>query len=214
MHGDVKLERVLFDDYRYYRNYTTYMRKQKSERPYLRDLKVSAMRLKLFAEMIVWCRTNSVEPRQWLYSLFDSRKWVYPPRLESTHLCSKKHLIKFPEVSNYTLFKQRQINQQNLDALSVQAFDPNRDIGLAIENVKRSYLFRNDFQVCMLRIAEETYGYHPRSTVCARCPVTAECETRLGQLVDFDIQALRRGEITSEMARSKVLAGAQRYGAC
>lgn len=214
MPGDASLERMLFDDYRYYRNCTAHTQRQKRERPYLRELKVTPPRLKLLAEMVEWCRDRGIEPRQWLYSLFVSRKWLFAPKLERGHLCSEKHLSKFQKITDYTIFRRRQINQQNLESLSTNSFDPNRDISQASENAKRRYLLHNDVQSCMSRISDETYGYHPRSVTCARCPAQVECRDRLQAMVDFDIQALRRGEITSEMARNRVLARAQRYDGC
>lgn len=211
MQGDASLERTLFDDYRYYRNYTAHTQRRKRERPYLRELKATPQRLKLFTEMAEWCRDHGVEPRQWLYSLFASRKWLFAPKLERSHLCSEKHFPKFQKIIDYAMFTRRQVNQQNLESLSTNSFDPNRDISQASENAKRRYLFQNDTQSCMSRISDETFGYHPRSTACARCPAQVECRDRLQAMVDFDIQALRRGEMTSEAARNHVLVRAQRY---
>lgn len=83
-------------------------------------------------------------------------------------------------------------------------FDPNRDISGTTEAYKRRHLMDGDPQLCMERMSVETFGYHPRSLVCARCPLAQACAGRLQASVNFDILALRRGEITAQQAVRQV----------
>jgi len=202
--------KLLFADYCYYRQHTAHIQKLKRERPYLRDLKQTPARLKLFARMAKWCGDQKIEPREWLYTLFVARKWLFCPKLDSAHLQSKKHLPRFQQYHDYTLFRQRQMEQQTVAAASATStFDPNRDLSHTAELAKRHYLYQNDTRACMDRMQDETFGFHPKSTACARCPAANECREKLEKSVNFDVLALRRGEITAEQAKAEAVCRAQ-----
>jgi hypothetical protein len=57
-----------------------------------------------------------------------------------------------------------------------------------------------DVAACMNGIETETFGYHPKSKICVACPARGECLQRLKERVNFDIEALRSGTITTEEA--------------
>ena len=204
--------RRLFDDYRYYRQHTASVQTLKQQKPYLREMKATLERLKLFGSMAAWCADQGINPRLWLYSLFVSRKWLFAPKLESAHLQSQKHIPKYHALEDTGLYKQRQMEQESLTNVSnPTTFDPNRSLSHASEEAKRAYLAAGNPQACMAATSTETFGFHPGSTVCARCPVVEPCKAQLQALVRFDIQALRRGEITSEQARQQALDRVQSY---
>ena len=205
--------RRLFDDYRYYRQYTASVQKLKQEKPYLREMKVTPSRLKLFEDMAAWCRTIGVNPRLWLYSLFVSRKWLFAPKLESAHLQSQKHIPKYHALEDTGLYKQRQMEQESLtNVFNSATFDPNRDLSHASEEAKRAYLAAGNPQACMAATSTETFGFHPGSTVCARCPVADSCRTQLEASVSFDIMALRRGDLSATEAHQQAISRVQSYG--
>lgn len=205
--------RQLFDDYRYYRQYTASVQKLKQEKPYIREMKATPERLELFADMAEWCRAIGVNPRLWLYSLFVSRKWLYAPKLHASHLQSQKHIPKYHTLEDTGLFAQRQREQEALANVSnPNTFDPNRDLSHSSEEAKRAYLAVGNAQACMAAMDTETFGYHPKSTVCARCPMAQPCQIQLESSVDFDIMALRRGELSSTEAHQQAISRVQSYG--
>jgi len=203
--------RQLFRDFCYYRQHTAHVQQLKRERPYLRDLKETPARLKIFARMAKWCEDRQINPREWLYSLFVSRRWLFCPKMEAAHFQSEKHLPKFRKLQDFDLFKQRQADQA-AHRIPESRFDSNRDISHAAEEAKAAYLRSGQVDQCMAVMAIETFGYHPRSKLCMRCPGAVECQRRLVQSVTFDVLALRRGEITSEQARAQALSRVQHYG--
>lgn len=204
--------RLLFEDYCYYRQHTAHVQKLKQERPYLRDLKVTPQRLKLFSRMAKWCSDQGFNPREWLYSLFVSRRWLFCPKLETAHLLSQKHIPRYHALQDYTLYRQRIMEQESMKAPDLGTFDPNRDLSHTAEENKAAYLRAGRAEECMAQMFNSTFGYHPRSAVCSRCPVAVVCRDQLARSVDFDVLALRRGEITSEQARAQALSRVQRYG--
>lgn len=201
--------RQLFRDYCYYRQYTAHVQKLKEERPYLRDLKETPARLKLFARMAKWCEDQGISPKEWLYSLFVSRRWLFCPKLDQAHLQSKKHIPKFRKLHDYILYRKRQMEQESLQAPPPEVFDPNRDLSHTAEDAKNDYVRTGRYELCMEQMAVETFGFHPKSAVCARCLAAKACQGKLVQSVNFDVLALRRGEITSDEAQAKALSRVQ-----
>ena len=204
--------RQLFRDYCYYRQHTAHVQKLKKERPYLRDLKETPARLKLFAHMAKWCEDQGINPREWVYSLFVSRRWLFCPKLDRAHLQSKKHIPKFRQLRDYILYRKRQMEQESVEAPGPEVFDPNRDMSHTAEDAKAAYVRVGQYVICMANMATETFGFHPKSAVCARCLAAKECQEKLAQSVNFDVLALRRGEITSEEAQAKALSRVQHRG--
>lgn len=201
----------LFKDYCYYRNHTASIQRIKQQKPFFRDPKPTPARLKLLAHMSAWCVSQGFSPSEWLYSLFVSRKWLYAPKLEKSHLQSDKHIPRYKQLQDYRLYRQRQRELESANAPSPSSFDPNRDLSSMAERSKLLYLETNRTQVCMLRMDTETFGYHPRSSICAKCSMSSVCLHKLQSKVDFDVLALRNGEITSQQARDQALSRFQCY---
>ncbi|OGO08161.1 MAG: hypothetical protein A2Y61_00315 [Chloroflexi bacterium RBG_13_60_13] len=197
--------RQLFRDFCFYRQYTAHVQQIKKERPYLRDLKDTPDRLRLFDQMARWCEAREINPREWVYSLFVTRRWLFCPRIEPAHLLSEKHLPRFREISDFGLYRQRQLEQQSIAAPDVHTFDPNRDLSHTAEETKAAHLRGGQPAACMEAMFIDTFGYHPRSAVCSQCHVVEQCRALLIWSVSFDVLALRLGKITSEQARIQAL---------
>lgn len=196
----------LFEDYKHYRHHTANYIRVKKERPYFREMKLRADRAKALKEMELWCRRKGVDPRWWLYSLFSSREWVAAPKFEQlvpkTKRTEKKALARYEALQEAPLYAQQITNRIQQDRRDqYTTYDPNRDISGTVENIKRRYLSEHDAQRCVDEMSSVTFGYHPKSLVCARCPLMTECEARLRKTVPFDIVALRRGDITIDEAK-------------
>lgn len=205
--------RVLFDDYNYWREKTAYLQKLKQTKPFMRPMKATKERLALFAQMQAWCAGNRIMPRQWLYSLFAMRRWQYAPKLEHGHLCSENMLNRFRTFSDYKAYNQRLLEtDQATKLLNPVTYDPNLHISHTAEEAKQHYLRVGDLKTCMGMMDTETFGYHPKSKACSGCSARDECAQKLGDRVNFDIAALRRGEITSEQAYMIALARINGYG--
>jgi hypothetical protein len=192
----------LMDDYNRYWFETLHIRKMREDGSHLRPMKATAERLQLFAEMVVWCRGQEIDPRIWLYVLFRSRAWRFAPKLTKGSL----------ETTNAKIHELYQ-NLGGLDAYRRQTtersqgrsrFDPNRDVDPTVEQLKMRYLQAGAPMDCMTQMVERTLGYHPGSGVCVHCPAANECAQRLQDFADFDILALRSGRLTSESAMAQV----------
>ena len=191
----------LLDDYNEYLVRTHHWQKL----PHASRRRVTPANLEVMRKLAEWCATNEVEPRLWLYSLFNVRHWTYAPPFKQ--LQSKKHLERFKgqKREGGTYFSnrvQKEMNEQQV--LCGDSYDPNRDVSGSVENLKRHYLALNAPQVCMNEMSK-TLGFHPRSQVCSGCPLAQPCAARLQSQVAFDIQALRRGEITAGNARAQAI---------
>lgn len=202
----------LFRDFCYYRQHTAYVQGIKRDKPYIREPKETPERLKLFSSMAQWCEDQGFSASEWLYSLFVSRKWWFPPKLDSRHLQSKKHIPKYKKLQDYGLYRQRQMEVESMGAPSKSTFDPNRDLSHTAEDAKQAYLATGQEQVCMAGMLSETFGYHPKSSVCARCSAAQVCLDQLRRNVSFDVLGLRMGDITSDQAKSQALMQVQHYG--
>ena len=204
--------RLLFADFCYYRQLTANVQKIKKSHPFVRDLKATPARLKLFAHMAKWCEDQSINPREWVYSLFVSRRWLFCPKLERSHLQSVKHMPKFQATEDFSIYRRRLMELESVKAPGKGTFDPNRDLSHTAEESKAVYVREGRFQECMGGLVSETFGYHPRSSVCSKCPMAGPCQDHLVRSVDCDVLALRRGEITSDQARTQALNRAPRHG--
>jgi len=179
----------LFNDYAFYRNNTSNIRQLKKDKPYIKDLKYNKVRHDLFLKMMDWCMVKKVPVRQWLYTLFVVRCWRFAPKLEESHLCSEKHLPKFYKVKNYD-FYNKYITE---DVKTKTGFDPNMDIVTSVEQRKRELVLKGGGLLCMKFMEKETYGYHPKSSVCKVCGDWYQCSNKLLDLVGFEVMKLRTG---------------------
>lgn len=199
-------ERTLWDDFLYWTSRTGHYQKRHRENPYLRPMKVTPDRLRIMTAMKQFCEERGIPARQWLYSLFAIRFWMFAPKLSISYLCSEKHIEKFNKFDNYDLYTKRIQDQMDRNYITAtNMFDPNRDLSHTAEDAKRSYLANGLSDVCISKMESETFGYHPISKVCDSCLDKIKCEQILKSKVRFDIMALRRGEITAEEAYKKAI---------
>jgi len=193
----------LFDDYEYYRLFTANYRQLHRQGCVLKTAKKTKDRLDQLQRLIDFCEENKVDSRRFLHSLFQARYWNFAPRWDqlvpATEKTKKKALARYHSETSTPIYSRRiQHNQQNVKP--DDTFDPNRDISFMAEMLKRRYLAIMDTARCMGEM-QTTLGYHPKSSVCAHCPVTKECESRLQAMVPFDIMALRLGNLTTDQAK-------------
>lgn len=196
---DSELAAKLLEDYNYYRAYTRHVKELTDQGRRIKNVVATPERLRVLEELCGWCRSRRIDPRLWLYTLFQARQWLFAPKFEQ--LMSEKHIVRYRNASNLDFYHRRM--REEATARRAQAgdvFDRNRDISPSVESLKRVYLAKDRPEQCMAAMEAETYGFHPRSLVCGRCRLAKQCETKLRELVVFDIIALRRGEITAEEA--------------
>jgi hypothetical protein len=201
----------LWDDFVYYQSCTGHQQQRRRTNPFIKPLKATVERLRLMDKMKQWCAEKNVPVRQWLYSLFATRRWLFAPQLTPGHLCSENHLIKFATFSDYdfyTDYVQRLAQSQPLEG----NFDPNRDLSHTAEENKRYYVASGRMELCMSQMATETFGFHPKSKICVECSLRVKCAERLQASVRFDIQAVRRGELSAEAAYRQTLTQVFGYG--
>jgi hypothetical protein len=200
----------LLSDYNFYRFHTANTQSQR----FSRTVKPTKERLGQLSAMHQWCAENGIDSRLWLYYLFRSRHWRFAPslwQLIPSKRNHKKAIQKFEALTDVELYAKRtdqEVQARRREEGTEQPFDPNRDLSHASELLKQRLIDTGQVAECMGRMNADTFGYHPKSAVCARCPVAVECEGRLSRLVGFDIQALRRGELTVAQAQHVVAAGA------
>ena len=79
-------------------------------------------------------------------------------------------------------------------------YDRARDISHQAEAIKRRHLADGRPDLCLTDMDEYTFGYHPKSLLCARCPLTQQCIMTLQNKYPFDVVALRNGQINMQQA--------------
>ena len=194
------LAEILLDDFNRYRRDTRYVEKLKAKGIWVRA--ASRKNLPLFEKMAQWCRQNNVEPRRWLNSLFEARHWLASPHLRENDLLSEKHLRVYPTMQRLPKFTEtitRELKAANI--ASGVTFDQRRDIAHGAETLKRRYVASGNYQRCISLMDTETFGYHPFSQICTSCPAAAQCANILRSKYNFDVIALRAGQVTSEQVR-------------
>ena len=210
------LAEQLISDYNYYRSFTSEMfEKQKSGR-YTGEVKLKTKRIDrepILNEMAAFCYEHDVSPRLWLFMLFQMRRWIRPPKFNQLVPRSRKTLEKnlnlYANLSEVPLFRKRIDEERHQKSTERgEDFDVNRDIDFYAEALKRRYLNEGDPERCIEEMGMNTHGYHPKSLVCARCPLSGQCIPILQAKVPFDILALRRGDITAQQAQQLAF----RYG--
>jgi hypothetical protein len=183
----MQLNEQLFKDYCYYRDRTDNVRILRARCPYLKAMKQTNERLNLFDTLISWCAIRNIPVRQWLYTLFVIRYWKVAPKLEISHLCSEKHIPKFYKVTDYKFFNE----YTGVTNPSIISFDANKDIVSSVEQRKRELLLKGGGQLCMGRMKDETFGFHPKSIICNHCDDRFTCYNELVKLVGQSILTLR-----------------------
>lgn len=158
--------------------------------------------LAVLSSMVQWCRSHSVEPRLWVFLLFKWRGWKFGPQFDPKHLQSEKLLERYArQRTGLGFFRNHVARDRPEDGDDSGTFDPNKDLLATLEAKKQAYVQTGQAQLCMDLMVRETLGYHPRSNVCATCPLRDPCSALLESTVPFPIIALRRGAITTAQAR-------------
>lgn len=201
---DAKKEaRTLFHDFNRWRKQTAFAEKIRAEGKFYSNYKETPERLEIFEDLAVWCRGHQIDPRLWVYILFKARSWMFPPKLQASHLKSDNILKRYEKLTTSSLDGYRTHILREYGDIEL-AFDPNWEISFYAEAIKKKYTEQGDYTRCMREIFENTLGYHPKSNVCQKCPVRKQCEFELRRFVDFDIMSLRRGDITPAQARAQI----------
>lgn len=192
---------ILLRDYNLYRSHTQNIQAIEAARNFkMRPLTPTTERINALRAMAVWCVQHGVDPRLWLYTLFQSRAWSFPPPF--TNLTPAAHLPRYQKAQHLGLFKKvLAIDKQKKARAESRDFDPNRDISPVVEARKASFTRMGLFDECMRETPKSTYGYHPKSPVCLECPIRDACAKKLTASMPFDILALRRGELDLQEAR-------------
>jgi len=202
---------ILMDDFNFYRSHTHHFQKLMQERPYLKVPTLNRGRRRLFDEMVAWCRANELEPRFWLFCMFQRGRWLFAPRWLAGYLMGDKALAWYrarrsrgfdDRLYRERIEQTREIEQQRAGTSVV--YDPNVHVSAEVEARKRRLQQRGDPEGCLsgvLDVDHPTLGWHPRSTVCCGCSVAERCREALRGRYRFDIVALREGKITVEQAR-------------
>ena len=201
---ETSLAMKLFLDFNHYRFQTSNIAAKRARGEFVRGFKPTADRLALFEEVIVWCRERGIDPRLWIYMLFRGRSWSFAPSLTKGSLMSENMIKKYNKLDDrdYLDGYRRHIDD-DLERTDPNAWDPNRDINHSVEALKARYAEKRDHDRCIREIFARTLGYHPKSAVCRACPYGDVCAKQLVGYVDFDIMALRLGEITAEVAKAQ-----------
>lgn len=199
----------LLDDYNVYWQKTGLAHKMRTEGRFVRGYKLTPDRERALTRMTTWCATHGLNPRLYVYSLFKTRNFVFPPpftQLTPGKKTEKKALERYAALSGVEMYQK--VIQTDIQLRRIERgaeFDPNRDLSNAAESLKRQYVAEQLTSQCMDTMRAETFGYHPKSLVCVRCPARAECLSRLKALTPFDVLALRQGTITSQQAREQAV---------
>lgn len=195
---ETTMEAVLCSDFNHWRNQTWHTQQLRKQKP-IRNVSLKKGQ-PIFSALNRWCAERKIDPRRWLYFRFASRHWKYAPPLDQlvpAPRSEKKALIAYRLLGETPAFSDRIYSeiQYQRDETGV-SWDVNRDISHLAEAIKRRYLATNDWQRCMSRMQDQTYGFHPKSRVCGRCPAASSCAEQLQRGVPFDIVALRRGDVS------------------
>jgi len=207
------LIKQLFGDYCHYRRLTANIRALKNKGARIRDPQLTPGHEEVLGDLVRFCQQRSIPPRQWLYYLFARRRWLYSPGCNRVSLLSVKAAGGYRSWPDFSGFQKRiaETSVQREAASLENVFDPNRDLSHSVELLKGSLVARGQVDRCLAGMHSRSYGYHPRSHVCQVCLQRFLCAEQLQRSVNFDILALRRGEITSAQAKLRALAGVNRY---
>jgi hypothetical protein len=203
---------ILLHDYNRYRAHTFRLQQLRQKHP-IRDVGPKKG-IPIFEKLDAWCQTQSIDSRRWLYHVFKVRKWLFAPALYQlipAKASLKRRLAAYHEMTDTPLFADTLRQDADLQRCAEgTVLDRNRDLIPMAESMKQRYLTECRPDKCIAAMWEDTYGYHPKSKVCAVCPMASQCEIELQGSVSFDISALRRGEITIQQAQ--MVAERSRYG--
>lgn len=209
--------RTLLDDFNAYRSQTENYSRLRQLHP-MRSLGAEKG-LPALQAMDAWCRERGIDSRRWLYWLFARTRFRFAPKLtnliparktpklqakaEAKALAAYNALRGTPQLTE-RVFRELEIKR----AHAGQSYDPNRDLSHIAEAVKRRYLAEGNPDKCLSDMFANrpdtvpTWGYHPKSLSCVRCPLAQQCVAQLRAAVSsFDIVALRLGQMTLQQAQ-------------
>lgn len=184
---------VLFGDYLAYWA-DTHNVKQMRQQHAVRSPKLTPDREKALDGMETWCEQEGLDPRRWLAALFYSRRFLFAPRWNQ--LCGGPASRKVYDAKG-SLPLHEQLVRAAPPQPAADDVNPNRDVVPAAEIQKQNFAERGVAAECMVALSF-TYGWHPKSLICQKCPVAGECRERLRKCANFDIVALREGRVTWE----------------
>lgn len=196
---------ILLDDFNDYRFKTNSIHERRAAGEYVSSVgatpKSRPKYLLAFERMAVWCEAHGHDPRRWLHSLFIARHWLFAPKLNQ--LTSARHLKRYAKMEGQMpVYRERIAAEQHaVDVDAGRVFEAARDISYTAETLKTRYARLGRPGRCMELMEAETFGFHPQSKTCGVCPLGAACEAMLQGKVAFDIQAVRRGELSLQQAR-------------
>lgn len=191
----------MFADFQRYRLQTASIQKVRANAGWARMHKETPERLQLFEQTASWCRERQIDPRLWIYNLFRSRSWTFPPQLQANHLMSENLIPKYERLGYQVLDGYR---ERFTPKKKGPPFDPHVDISFTAEALKKLYQSQGDQARCLRETTDRTLGWHPKSSTCMTCPLAMQCRENLAKLVDFDIVGLREGRLTVEEAKAVV----------
>jgi hypothetical protein len=171
---------------------------------------VSPAKLRPFVALSAWCAERGLNAREWLYTVFAARRWVYwpsPAQLRSPTILKR---VRAGERWPTDLYRARVLAEAGKSDAQ-RGFDPNVEILETVEEAKRYYLRTNDVQACMAGMQVETFGWHPRSTVCARCPGGEACKALLARVAPAAV-AVREGADVKRARQIAILRGVNSMG--
>ena len=206
---------LLLEDYNKYRANTHNVQEIRKRQP-LRDIG-KAKGLPVMEALDNWCLENKLDSRRWLYYQFKRRNWQFAPPLNQLIPCGgKPKTKKQKQLTSQAIARFNLLSDTPLLSESIRqgwqkkkeeegnGYDCNRDITYAAEILKERYLLEGRPDKCLDQMFEVTYGYHPKSKNCMRCPISNHCALVLRSKVVFDIVALRSGQMTLQQAQTIV----------
>lgn len=196
------LEHLLVADWNVYMAQTLHAHNMRAQRRFMGERKATAANVALLSQMVAWCRERHLEPRHWLFWLFQRTGWKFPPKFQPGYLMSPTAHEKFQKSvgRSNTAFFRRRLGAAAAAEMGQTVYDPNRDTTPSLEALKQRYAESGQHQRCMDETLLHTLGFHPASAPCQACPLRAECALRLEAMAPFPILALRAGQITSAEA--------------
>lgn len=179
---------VLLGDYNAYRLHTGNVRRLSASGARVVLLKAKPERVQALQAMADWCETHRIDPRLWLYSLFNRRRWLFAPPFHQ--LTPEKHLDVWQQYTgNPELLRQR-LAQERV-ALVPQGAQ-GHDLVPALEAQKHALVRTGRAALCRDAFVGVSQGFHPRSTACQECAVSEECQRRLRERSGaFDVVGFR-----------------------
>ncbi len=194
---------ILLNDYNHYRFQTTSIRNKSARGAYITSVGASLLSRPKYLEaleaMAAWCDDHNIDPRHWLHSLFACRQWMYSP--PPKHLTSAKHLKRYQTMGEAPEYRARIAAEQHaIDDAAGRVFNWGRDISHGAELLKIRYVSHLQSPGRCMSAMAETFGYHPKSRTCMKCPIAIACNAMLQSKVNYDILAVRQGAMTPQQA--------------